>query len=380
MKRRIWDRDISIGRSGAQALALALLSAAALVTELSYHHGGLALLDTPHAERVVIFYNVDALLLSNVDRSLASWIIAAAIFRIVFGILVGIADMVLYEKITGRPFDWEAMINVSIVNFVFLSTALFTFMNPAVQRLLVHYVHLLERIPTIVNLHGAIALVVACFIADFCYYWSHRWSHKIRLFWYLGHINHHRSRNLSQLTQAVDPQASIFDVAGGRAFVLLLLPVLTKLFSLDFRGSGWMFVVLVILDAWTNPSHSVSLYHAENKYKVLRLFRAILVTPAVHFTHHSREQKHNVSDGSNFGARLTIWDRLFGTYVEPPSYIPDAGLFGDDADYCRNPLRFLFQPYLRILEELRKNAIRHWPSILFAHASYVPPVPATRKY
>ncbi|EAU66778.1 sterol desaturase family protein [Stigmatella aurantiaca] len=380
LKHGLWDRDMSFERTGLQAIALVLLSVAALFAELSYHHNGLGLFDTLHAKSVVIFYNVEALILSSVDASLASWIIAAAIFRIVFGMLVGVADMVFYKKIMGRPFDWEALINTAIVNFVFLSTALFTFMNPSVQEVLRHYVRLIERVPTLVNLNGAVALAVACFIADFCYYWSHRWCHKIRFFWNLGHIHHHRSRNLSQLTQVVDPQSSLLDVAGGRAFVLLLLPLLTKLFSLDFRGSGWMFVVLLILDAWTNPSHSVVLYHAENKFRVLRLFRSILITPAVHFTHHSREQAHNISDGSNFGARLSLWDRLFGTYVEPPSYIPDAGLFDEKSDYCRNPLRFIFQPYIRMLEELRGNKVRHWPAILFGPASYEPPVPATCKY
>lgn len=380
LKDKLWDNDISLKRSGPQAIALFLLSAVALAAELSYHHNGLGLLDAWRAERVVVFYNVEELVLSSVGSSLAFWVVAAALFRIVFGMLVGVADLVFYQRITGRPFDWESMINSAVVNLVFLTTGLFTFMNPAVQGLLRQYVSLVQSIPTLVNLNGALALVVACFMADFCYYWSHRWAHKVRFFWSLGHINHHRSRNLSQLTQVVDPQTSILDVAGGRAFVMLLLPIVTKLFSLDIRGAGWMFVVLLILDAWTNPSHSVVLYHAETRFKVLRLFRSVLVTPAVHFTHHSREQAHNISDGSNFGARLTLWDRLFGTYVEPPPYIPDAGLFGDDADYCRNPLRFIFQPYVRMFQELRNNRLRCWPAIVFGPASYTPPVPASSKY
>lgn len=380
LKHWLWDTDITLGRTGLQAVALALLSAAALIIELSYHHNGLGLVETLHARSVVIFYNVKELVLSDVEAPLASWIIAAAMARIVFGVVVGLLDVAFYERITGRPFDWEAMINVSVVNVVFLLTALFTFMNPSVQQLLERYEGLIDHVPTIMQLNGALALIVACFIADFCYYWSHRWSHGIRLFWNLGHINHHRSRNLSQLTQAVDPQSSLLDVAGGRAFVLLLLPLMTKLFAFDVRESGWVFIVLVILDAWTNPSHSVVLYQAENRFRVLRLFRAILVTPAVHFTHHSREQKHNIVDGCNFGARLTLWDRLFGTYIEPPTYIPDTGLFSDEADYCRTPLRFIFQPYVRMFEELRRNKTRYWPAILFGSTRYDPPVPVSGKY
>ena len=42
--------------------------------------------------------------------------------------------------------------------------------------------------------------------------------------------------------------------------------------------------------------------------------RKVLVTPAVHAMHHSSYQPET---DSNYGAVLTIWDRLFGTYTTP---------------------------------------------------------------
>jgi sterol desaturase/sphingolipid hydroxylase (fatty acid hydroxylase superfamily) len=46
-----------------------------------------------------------------------------------------------------------------------------------------------------------------------------------------------------------------------------------------------------------------------------RFVRLAFVTPDVHRTHHSQD----MSEGnSNFGAVLTLWDRLFGTYVDQP--------------------------------------------------------------
>ncbi|WP_438020946.1 sterol desaturase family protein [Sorangium sp. So ce315] len=380
LKHWLWDKDIHLERTGPQLVILGILSAAALVTELAYHHNAAGLLETLRAKSMVVFYNVQEVALSDVEASIAAWIVVAAVARIVFGALVGIADIAFYRKITGKPFDWEAMINVSVVNVVFLLTTLLTFTNPAVDRLLDHYGSVLSAVPTLVDLNGPLALIVACYLADFCYYWSHRWSHKIRFFWNLGHVNHHRSRNLSQVTQAVDPQSYFLDVAGGKVFVLVMLPILTKLFSLDFRDGGWALVVLVLIDAWTNPSHSVVLYHAEIKSPFLRMFRSVLITPGVHFTHHSREEDHNITDGCNFGARFTLWDRLFGTYVEPPQYIPETGLYGDDSDYCRTPLRFIFYPYIRMFKELHQNHPRYWPAILFGSTSYHPPVPVKSKY
>lgn len=380
LKQWVWDKDIELQRSGPLAIVCAIVAAVALAVELSYHHGALSVGEALSAQSVVIFYNVKAVLLSDVDASIGWWIIAVSAARTVFGLLVGIADMVFYKKLTGRPFDWNAMVTISAVNVVFLLTTFFTFMNPAVTDLLVEYEHLLQRVPTLVNMNGALALVIAALIGDFCFYWSHRWCHKVRFFWNLGHVNHHRSKNLCQLTQSVDPQSFFLDTAGGKVFLLLMLPVLTKVFTLDFRDSGWALIALLVLDVWTNPSHSVVLYYAEMKSRVLRWFRWFLVTPAVHFTHHSREQAHNITDGANFGARVTLWDRLFKTYVEPPPYIPDAGLFSEDTDYCLNPVRFILHPYVRMFTELRQNKLKYWPAILFGHTTYNPPVPVSSKH
>jgi sterol desaturase/sphingolipid hydroxylase (fatty acid hydroxylase superfamily)/fucose permease len=373
LKTWLWDKDIRLGRTRTHLVLLAVLSAAAVVTELAFHHKVADVLDLLRARSMLILYNVQEVALGDVEAPITSWIIVAGVARIVFGVLVAIADLLFYKRITGKPFDWEGMVNVAAVNAMFLLTALLTFSNPAIAGLLRRYQDLVQRVPTLVDLHGALALVAAGLIGDFCYYWSHRLSHKIRFFWNLGHINHHRTENLSQLTQAVDPQSYLLDTAGGKVFVLILLPFITKLFSLDMRGSGWAFIVFIAIDAWTNPSHSVVLVYAEIRLRFLRVFRSVLVTPGVHYIHHSREQAHNISDGSNFGARFVFWDKLFGTYVEPPPYIPETGLYGDKVDYCRTPVRYVFAPYVKMLGELWHNKPRHWPAIVFGSTEYTPP-------
>jgi exosortase len=74
-----------------------------------------------------------------------------------------------------------------------------------------------------------------------------------------------------------------------------------------------------------------------------RLLRRILVTPSQHAVHHSDLQPET---DSNYGSVLTIWDRLFGTYVDPQdARIPRFGL-----DYFRRPSdarlrRVLQQPF-----------------------------------
>jgi sterol desaturase/sphingolipid hydroxylase (fatty acid hydroxylase superfamily) len=369
----LWSKELHIERRGSQLMVLILASAAGMSVELLVHFDVLSIPRLLVSHGVTVFYNVPKIDITNADASLGRFVVMLAVARVIFGAVIAVADAIFYKKITKNPFDWESLINVAVINCIFILT-LFTLANPALTKLLFLYDETVAKVPTVASFAGLPGLLIACLLGDFAFYWSHRWCHKIRVFWNLGHINHHRSRNLSQLTHSVDPQTFVLDTAGGKVFALLLLPFLTRLFAVDLRDCGWLLIAALVIDTWTNPSHSVVLYYLENKFAVLRAFRWILVTPAVHFTHHSREQAHNLSDGCNFAARLSIWDRLFGTYAVPPRILPDTGLFGDDADYCKTPLRYVLKPWVRLLDELRLNQVRHWPRILFAHASYEPPV------
>jgi len=46
-----------------------------------------------------------------------------------------------------------------------------------------------------------------------------------------------------------------------------------------------------------------------------RLVRWLIVTPDMHRVHHSVEDNEA---NSNYGFNLSIWDRLFGTYIDQP--------------------------------------------------------------
>jgi sterol desaturase/sphingolipid hydroxylase (fatty acid hydroxylase superfamily) len=370
----LWSRDLSFDQSRHGWFIFFFVMMAALLSELLVHHGGRSFAHWSMPHSATVFYNVAEIPFSAIGSALAAALACAVVARGLFGLAVAVADLVFYRRLTGKPFPWNVMLNMAIVNLVFLTTAVFTFMNPVVQSILQQYVRLVASVPTLVHLNGAFALVLACLAGDLAFYWSHRWSHKLRFFWTLGHINHHRTRELCQLTHAVDPQSFLLDTAGGKVFVLLLLPFFVKLITFDMVDAGWAMLVAIVLDTWMDPSHSIVLYQAEIRWAPLRAMRWLLVTPAVHYTHHSREEIHNKSDGGNFGARFTIWDRLFGTYVEPPQRLPETGLFSETADYCGNPLRFLFLPYVHLVRELRANRLRHWPAILFGRASYQPPV------
>jgi|SRR5579872_187627 sterol desaturase/sphingolipid hydroxylase (fatty acid hydroxylase superfamily) len=375
IKTYAWDKEIHLRGSSVKILALCAASFLALASELVFHYHLGSLPAILSAKTITIYDNVEDVLVSDVSGPIAKALIIATIFRVVFSASIALLDIVFYKKITGKDFDYEAMINFAIVNLVFIFAFILVFINPTITYLISLYVSALRAVPTIVQLNGAAALIAACLIGDFCFYWSHRWGHGVRFFWNLGHINHHRSEKLSQLTNASDPPSLLLNVAGGKVFALLLLPFITKLFTVDIRDAGWVLPAALVFDALADPSHSVVLTHLETRSRVLRMLRWIFVTPGVHFTHHAREEQFNICNGSNFGARLTIWDRLFGTYAEPPNYIPEVGLFGDKVDYCKTPIRFVLDPYVRLYKELKQNNIRHWPAIFFGSTAYNPPNP-----
>jgi sterol desaturase/sphingolipid hydroxylase (fatty acid hydroxylase superfamily) len=71
----------------------------------------------------------------------------------------------------------------------------------------------------------------------------------------------------------------------------------------------WIVIVYLILSAL-----NAQLEHANIKLnsRLDRILRLVIVTPHMHKTHHSRDQKETDSNYSNI---FSFWDRLCGTYT-----------------------------------------------------------------
>lgn len=375
IRHYLWDRELRWGRQGTSRLTLAVCATLAGLAWLAGHADVDAWSQTG---RIRPIYNGAEVQAQALSQEMVGWIGVALAARVGFGWLIALLDVVLYRRLSGRPFDWEGMINLSVVNLVYRFSLLATVFVGLQDPLVAGYQALLAWVPTVAAVDGVWALVLAALLGDFVFYWSHRWSHKNRLLWNLGHVNHHRNQNLTQLTHAID--ALFLNVPLGTVLVLLGLPVLGKLLAFDISQAGWLLIAAMLIDTWTDPSHSPTLYWLEARSRLLRAWRWLVVTPGVHYTHHSREDRHNLSDGCNFGARFTLWDRLFGTYCEPPRELPEVGLFSPTADYCRTPVRFLFKPCVRMFLELRQNPLRYWPRIILGPTSYDPPNPVHMEF
>lgn len=380
IKLRLWTEDLYLRRGSWLFIVITII---AMSIEIYGHKNGYSLLnDVWNTNLISVFFNVPSVHLSDLQNiSIANQLINLSIIKILFGILVGFLDIIFYQKITKKRFNYNLMIHFSIINGIFLLIAVILPKTTPIATLLFSYEELLKGIPHLLELNGVTALIIACFIADFCFYWSHRWGHTIRLFWNVGHIHHHKSDDLTQFTYAIDPQFSILNVAGGKSFVLLMLPLIGTLFTTEISSAGWFLTIVLCVDLFLGPSHSIVLYYVESKlYKskktrmLIKIIRFIFVTNNTHYTHHSSEKRHDISNGCNFAARISLIDRLFGTYCTPPLIPPKTGIYGNKPEYDKTPLRFIVNPWVVLLKELYLNNFKNWGQILFGKASYKPPV------
>lgn len=172
-------------------------------------------------------------------------------------------------------------------------------------------------------------LLLTFLLLDFWRYWEHRLFHRVPVLWRL-HLVHHS-----------DTQIDVTSSERHHPFELLL-------------GTAVMLALIGVLGL---PAHAVGLYLltatviALNSHANLRLpasldrrLNWLIVTPGVHAVHHSDLQSQT---DSNYGTVLTLWDRLFGSYVDPAHVkIPHFGL-----GYFHQPrdtglARVLQQPFL----------------------------------
>jgi alkylglycerol monooxygenase len=141
-------------------------------------------------------------------------------------------------------------------------------------------------------------------LVDLSYYWAHRMSHEINLFWG-GHVVHHQSEeyNLSVALRQSSLQV-----------------VWTFAFSLPIAFLGFETFDFALISA-LNTLYQFWI-HTETINKLPRWFEFIFNTPSHHRVHHGRNPKYI---DKNHAGSLIIWDRMFGTF-QPEEERPTYGI------------------------------------------------------
>ncbi|MEM6310293.1 MAG: sterol desaturase family protein [Pseudomonadota bacterium] len=147
----------------------------------------------------------------------------------------------------------------------------------------------------------AIEIVLAILIFDFAIWAQHLITHKIPILWRLHRVHH----------ADVD-----IDVTTAIRFhpVEIALSMLLKIGLVYLLGPAAIAIVLfeILLNGTAMFNHA-NIKLPLGFDRVLRLF---LVTPDMHRVHHSVDRAEH---DSNYGFALSLWDRLFGTYIAQPA-------------------------------------------------------------
>jgi sterol desaturase/sphingolipid hydroxylase (fatty acid hydroxylase superfamily) len=149
---------------------------------------------------------------------------------------------------------------------------------------------------TLMALPLVVRFLVYMVVADFGHYWVHRLLHT-PVFW-RAHKWHHYPTYMYWL-------------AGDRGSViqqiLVNIPYIFAGVLLDV-APWWIFLVIATKNTLQNDWMHLNVTWGS------RWLEWFIVTPRYHHIHHSDNPDHY---RGNLAAMFTIWDRLFGTYVDP---------------------------------------------------------------
>src|SRR5271170_7294271 len=133
----------------------------------------------------------------------------------------------------------------------------------------------------------------ALIVSDLCYYAWHRAGHRLGVLWAIHGVHHQHEHLNSTVGLRLEWLADF-----GTIIFFAPMPLL----GIDATTG---FLTLALLSLYTLTTHSPVL---------ARPTFGILVTPATHGSHHSRDARFQ---GKNFGAMFLFWDRVLGTHAEP---------------------------------------------------------------
>ncbi|MGB3180371.1 MAG: sterol desaturase family protein [Cyclobacteriaceae bacterium] len=191
-------------------------------------------------------------------------------------------------------------------------------------------------------------LAILFVLTDFCYYWAHRMSHEVNLFWG-GHVVHHQSEDYNF---SVALRQGSFQVVWTFAFYLPLAVA-----GFDTLSMVTMSALVTIYQFWI---------HTEKIHR-MGWFEKIFNTPSHHRVHHGRNPKYI---DKNHAGVFIIWDKMFGTFQQEEEK-PVYGITTPIASW--NPLYANLKHYQDIAGQLVKTKKwSHRMGILFKKPGWLP--------
>lgn len=154
------------------------------------------------------------------------------------------------------------------------------------------------------------SFVAAFLLLDFLNYATHRCQHAVPLLWRF-HALHHSDPDVD-VTTSVRHHPIEYLLATGFYWLAVL--------ALDIPVAVVMTHGLAVFAAAAVTHGNIRLPES-----LERLLQPVVITLDLHLIHHSMST-HEAN--ANFGAVLSVWDRLFGTYARLPRAQQDRIVFG----------------------------------------------------
>ncbi|WP_019615393.1 sterol desaturase family protein [Psychromonas ossibalaenae] len=219
-------------------------------------------------------------------------------FLSLFIILAGIEFLFpLAERKCGRLSQWSVNLSLAFLAGLFLNILVPLLAVGVALSAAEHSIGLFN----IIDIPYAAAVVFALLMLDLLIYGQHVLMHKIPLLWSV-HRMHHTEIGL--------------DVSSAVRFhpIEIIISMLIKMLFVVIFGipAGAVIIFEVLLNALALFNHSnLKLPKAVDKH-----LRKFIVTPEVHWIHHSDIAQET---NSNYGFNLILWDKLFSTYRDKPA-------------------------------------------------------------
>ncbi len=175
-----------------------------------------------------------------------------------------------------------------------------------------------------IALPGWLSVLIAFVVLDFAIWLQHLISHVVPIFWRLHQV-HHADRDIDVSTALrFHPIEILLSLVWKFGWVLLL---------------GAPALAVFLFEAVLNAAALFN--HANVKLPVGldRLLRLLVVTPDMHRVHHSVVPQET---NSNYGFNLSIWDRIFGTYIAQPQAGHDDMVIGLNRYQSDKPGQFVW--------------------------------------
>jgi len=204
--------------------------------------------------------------------------------------LIGVT--LLERLVPARKVPYRSVFWLDIIGAIVL-----VYVTVPVANYLSNFIAVRPLLPAaILTLPPAVTFLLYYIVGDFGAYWMHR-------FWHLSpvwrvHRWHHSP-------------TSMYWLAGYRASLLqLTLQSLPWAFAYSIFGMApwWMYLAVTTSHVLLNDWMHMNITWRSN------WLEWVMVTPRTHHVHHS---DNLALSNANFGVTFSIWDRLFGTFVNP---------------------------------------------------------------